>query len=94
MVKAEDTPRKSIFERKRKFIGVVVSKKNSKTFKIEIEKKIFHSLYKKRIKLSRTFLVNDEKEDANIGDKVQIIESRPLSKLKRWQLVKIIEKAK
>ena len=62
--------------------------------KVKIERWHFYSLYNKRIKLTRTFIVHDEKDEANIGDKVQLIESRPLSKLKRWRLIKIIEKAK
>jgi len=85
---------KSIFKRKRKLTGIVISNKNDKTIKIKIEKWYYHSLYKKRIKQIKTLLVNDEKNEAKVGDKVQIIESRPLSKFKKWQLVKIIEKAK
>lgn len=85
---------KSIFKRKRKLTGIVTSDKNDKTVKIKIEKWYYHSLYKKRIKITKTLLANDEKNEAKVGDKVQIIESRPLSRLKRWQIVKIIEKAK
>lgn len=88
------TETKSIFKRKKKFTGIVISKKSAKTLKVKIERWHFYSLYNKRIKLTKTFLIHDEKDEANIGDKVQLIESRPLSKLKRWRLIKIIEKAK
>ncbi len=81
-------------KKKRKFVSIVVSKKSDKTIKVRIEKWYVHSLYKKRIKLTKTLLVHDEKNEASVGDKVQLIESRPLSKLKRWRLLKIIEKAK
>ena len=92
--KNEKIEKKSVASRRRKIIGLVISKKNEKTCKIEIEKRYFHSLYNKRIKSTRSYLVHDEKNEANIGDRVQVIESKPLSKLKRWRMVKIIEKAK
>ena len=85
---------KTIFARKRKYSAMVTAKNSQKTIKVRIERWYFHSLYNKRIKMSKTFLVHDEKSEANIGDKVQIIEARPISKLKRWRLVKILEKAK
>ena len=80
--------------RRRKLIGIVVSSKKEKTIKIMIEKWHFHWLYKKRIKLKKTMLVHDRNNEAKVGDKVQVIESRPISKLKKWQLVKVVEKAK
>jgi len=85
---------KSILERKRKYTGMVFSKNGEKTIKVEIEKWTIHPLYKKRIKKSRKMLVHDRNNQANIGDKVLIVESRPISKLKRWQLLSIVEKAK
>ncbi|MBU1078587.1 MAG: 30S ribosomal protein S17, partial [Spirochaetes bacterium] len=75
---------KSILERKRKYTGMVFSKNGEKTIKVEIEKWTIHPLYKKRIKKSRKMLVHDRNNQANIGDKVLIVESRPISKLKRW----------
>jgi small subunit ribosomal protein S17 len=88
------TEKKSIFDRKRKMVGIVVSTKNTNTIKVAIDKFKYHAIYKKRIKLTKNILVNDTKNEAKVGDKVQVIESRPISKLKRWQLVKIVEKAK
>jgi len=85
---------KSIFSRKRKYIAVVVSKKNDKTVKAQIENWHFHPLYKKRIKQVKNLVIHDEKNESNVGDRIQIIESKPLSKSKKWRLVKIIEKAK
>ncbi len=85
---------KSILDRKRKNTGIVLSKKNEKTIKVKVEKWRKHRLYKKMIKFSKKMLVHDEKNEANVGDKVTIVESKPVSKLKRWQLLKIVEKAK
>ena len=88
------TEEKSIFKRKRKCTGIVISKKSAKTIKVRIERWHFYSLYNKRIRFKKTFLVHDQKDEANIGDKIQLMECRPLSKLKRWRLIKIMEKAK
>lgn len=79
---------------KRKYIGSVIDKGSLKTIKIEIHKVKYDERYKKRYNLSHKLFVHDEKNEAQIGDKVLVIESKPLSKLKRWRLVKIIEKAK
>jgi small subunit ribosomal protein S17 len=78
---------------RKKFVGIVVKKSGQKTIKVEVERTTFHKLYKKYIKKRKKFLVHDEKNQASIGDKVQIIESRPISKLKKWRLQKIIQKA-
>ena len=75
-------------------IGVVVSDKMQKTIVVSIQELVQHKLYKKSVKRTVKFLAHDEKNDAHIGDKVQIMETRPLSKLKRWRLVQILEKAK
>lgn len=85
---------KRILDRKRKNTGIVFSKKNDKTIKVEVEKWYKHILYKKSIKRTKKILVHDMKNEANVGDKVLIVESRPLSKLKRWRLLKIVQKAK
>lgn len=85
---------KRILDRKRKNTGIVFSKKNDKTIKVEVEKWYKHTLYKKSIKRTKKILVHDMKNEANVGDKVLIVESRPLSKLKRWRLLKIVQKAK
>lgn len=75
-------------------IGVVVSDKMQKTIVVSIQELVQHKLYKKSVKRTVKFLAHDENNDAHIGDKVQIMETRPLSKLKRWRLVQILEKAK
>lgn len=75
-------------------IGMVVSTKMNKTVKVSIERQVPHPLYKKYFKKTSTFLVHDEHESADTGDKVLIMETRPLSKYKRWRLVKIVERAR
>lgn len=75
-------------------VGKVVSNKMTKSVVVAIERKIPHPLYKKYFKRTSTFMAHDEKQEASIGDIVKIMETRPLSKLKRWRLVEIITKAK
>jgi len=75
-------------------IGVVVSNKMDKTITIAIERKIPHPIYKKYFKKTTKLMVHDEKRECNIGDRVKVMETRPLSKNKRWRLVEIVEKAK
>lgn len=75
-------------------IGVVVSNKMDKTITIAIERKIPHPIYKKYFKKTTKLMAHDEKQECKIGDKVKIMETRPLSKNKRWRLVEIVEKAK
>ena len=75
-------------------VGVVVSNKMEKTITVAIERKIQHPIYKKYFKKTTKFLAHDEKRECSIGDKVKIMETRPLSKLKRWRLVEVVEKAK
>lgn len=75
-------------------VGVVTSNKMSKTITVMIERKKIHPLYGKFIKQTKKFHAHDENNECNIGDLVRIMETRPLSKLKRWRLVEIIEKAK
>ena len=65
-----------------------------KTIVVAIEELVQHTLYKKSVKRTVKFKAHDENEEAHIGDRVQIMETRPLSKEKRWRLVKIVEKAK
>lgn len=73
--------------------GKVVSNKMQKTIAVEVFRLVRHAKYGKYIRKSSVFKAHDEKNEARIGDKVVIAESRPLSKTKRWQLVKITEKA-
>lgn len=75
-------------------IGVVVSNKMEKSVVVAIEKRVQHPLYKKFFKKTTKFMAHDEKNESGIGDIVKIMETRPLSKNKRWRLVEIIEKAK
>ena len=75
-------------------IGVVVSNKMNKSITVAIERKVPHPIYKKYFKKTTTFMAHDEKKECGLGDKVKIMETRPLSKNKRWRLVEIVEKAK
>ena len=75
-------------------IGKVVSNKMEKTITVVVERKVKHPIYGKFMKTSKKFAAHDEKNDCGIGDTVKIMETRPLSKNKRWRLVEIIEKAK
>jgi small subunit ribosomal protein S17 len=75
-------------------VGVVVSNKMEKTINVKVERRLRHPLYGKSVKLSKKFMAHDEKRECNIGDVVRIMETRPLSKNKRWRLVEIIERAK
>jgi small subunit ribosomal protein S17 len=75
-------------------LGVVSSNKMDKTITISVERKVKHPLYGKFVKKSTKFHAHDEKNECSIGDTVKIMESRPLSKTKRWRLVEIVEKVK
>ena len=74
--------------------GVVVSDLMDKSITVLVERRLKHPLYGKFVKMSKKFMTHDENNDAKSGDKVRIMETRPLSKLKRWRLVEITEKAK
>jgi small subunit ribosomal protein S17 len=75
-------------------IGVVVSNKMNKSITISVEKKVKDSMYHKFMKSSRKFMAHDEENQCNVGDRVRIVETRPLSKNKCWRMVEIIERAK
>lgn len=75
-------------------IGKVVSDKMDKTIVVAIEDRVKHPLYKKIIKRTIKFKAHDENNECGIGDRVVIMETRPISKDKNWRLVKILEKAK
>ena len=75
------------------FIGKVVSDKTDKTITVLVETYKTDPLYKKRVKYSKKYHAHDERNEAKMGDKVRIVESRPLSKTKHFRLVEIIEKA-
>ena len=74
--------------------GVVVSDANDKTTVVAVEERKPHPIYKKMITSTKKFHAHDENNEAGVGDTVQIMETRPLSKMKRWRLLKIVEKAK
>ncbi|MCZ2357449.1 MAG: 30S ribosomal protein S17 [Bacteroidia bacterium] len=75
-------------------IGKVTSNKMAKSIVVSVQRKIEHPIYRKYIKRTTKFVAHDENNDANIGDTVRIMETRPLSKTKRWRLVEILERAK
>ena len=74
--------------------GLVVSNKMDKSIVVQIERRFKHTVYGKYIKKTSKFIAHDENNDCNIGDKVLIAETRPLSKNKNWRLVEILERAK
>jgi len=78
---------------RKELIGVVRSKTGEKSLKVVYEYKTPHPLYKKEIRRKTTVHVHDEQDECRIGDKVRIMSTRPLSKLKRWRVVELIEKA-
>ncbi len=74
-------------------IGTVVSDKMDKTIVVAVEDSVAHPMYKKTVKRTYKLKAHDESNECKIGDKVEVMETRPLSKDKRWRLVKIVEKA-
>ena len=74
--------------------GKVISNKMDKTIVVAIEDRVKHPLYKKVVKSTYTLKAHDENNECNIGDTVKVMETRPLSKDKRWRLVEIVERAK
>lgn len=75
-------------------VGIVVSNKMDKTITVAIERRVPHPIYRKYFKKTTKLMAHDENSECTIGDKVKIMETRPLSKSKRWRLVEIVEKAK
>jgi small subunit ribosomal protein S17 len=75
-------------------VGKVVSNKMQKTITVTVDRKVKHPIYGKFVNKTSRFKAHDEKNEAGIGDTVRIMETRPLSKDKRWRLIEIIEKAK
>ncbi|HZY81617.1 MAG TPA: 30S ribosomal protein S17 [Cyclobacteriaceae bacterium] len=88
---AENTEARNL---RKERIGRVVSNKMTKTITIAVDRKVKHAIYGKFMNKTTKFMAHDEKNEAGIGDTVRIMETRPLSKNKRWRLVEIIEKAK
>ena len=75
-------------------LGFVTSNKMEKTITVVVERKVKHSIYGKFVKKTTKFHAHDEKNECSIGDIVKIMETRPLSKTKRWRLVEVVEKVK
>ena len=75
-------------------VGVVTSNKMAKSITVAVERKVKHPIYGKFVKKTTKFHAHDEKNECSIGDIVRIMETRPLSKTKRWRLVEIVEKVK
>jgi small subunit ribosomal protein S17 len=80
--------------RRKTKIGIVISDKMEKSRVIAVERYLRHPLYNKFVRKTSKFMVHDEKNESHIGDTIRIMETRPLSKRKRWRLVEIVEKAK
>ena len=74
-------------------IGIVISDKMNKTVVVEVENRYSHPMYSKTLIKTKKYLAHDELEEANIGDQVLVQECRPLSKRKRWKLIKILSKS-
>jgi len=87
---SETTPRANRKVRE----GLVVSDKMDKTVVVEVEDRVKHALYGKVLRRTRKLKVHDEQNDCSVGDRVQIMETRPLSATKRWRIVKVLERAK
>ena len=75
-------------------VGVVISDRMDKTVVVMVEQLVLHPLYKKYIRRKKKFMAHDEENQCRAGDRVEIIETRPLSKYKRWRVRKILERAK
>jgi small subunit ribosomal protein S17 len=82
-----DTPKQA---RKTTKVGTVIAKKMTKTVTVQVERQIRHPLYRKTIRRKQTFLVHDDAERCKVGDVVRIIETRPISKTKRWRVLAIV----
>lgn len=92
MSASQSTTDTAVRRRTRK-VGVVVSDKMSKTATVAVERMIAHPGYKRIIRRTSKFFVHDEKNEARVGDRVEIVETRPISKNKRWRLARIIARA-
>jgi small subunit ribosomal protein S17 len=95
MEKAEEqSMAEAVRSGKKEFVGIVKSDKMEKTIVVAVANKTLHPLYKKYVTRTKKLKAHDEKNEAHIGDRVRVIECRPLSKEKCWRLAEIIEKAR
>lgn len=90
MSETEDVSR----NRRKVRVGTVVSDKMNKSIVVRVNRTMKHALYQKTVRTSTKLYAHDEKNEAREGDLVRVMETRPLSKLKRWRLVEVVEKAK
>ena len=79
---------------KKQIVGVVTSNKMDKSISVKVERRIKHPIYGKYVRKTKKFLAHDEKNECNEGDTVRIVESRPLSRRKRWSLIEIVDRVK
>ena len=91
---ASTAPAEGSRTRRKVRVGVVVSDKMDKTVLVRIDRRVRHPLYKKTVARSNKLAAHDESNDAHVGDTVRVMETRPLSKSKRWRVVEIVERAK
>ena len=77
--------------KRRRLVGIVTKNSSEKTVSVKVTRTTVHPLYRKVLRVSDNYLVHDEHGKANIGDQVSIVESRPISKLKRWSLEKVVQ---
>ncbi len=91
MSEVEVTPSRNL---RKVRVGKVVSDKMDKSITVSVERRVKHPIYGKFVRNTSKFMVHDEQNDAHTGDTVRIMETRPLSKNKRWRLVEVIERAK
>lgn len=84
---------RNALQKRRLITGVVVSDKMQKTIVVKVDRQVRHPLYKKYVEKTRRFKAHDEKNEAKVGDRVSLVESRPLSRDKRWCLQAIIRRA-
>ena len=87
-------PRDATRGRRKVRVGVVVSDKMDKTVLVRIDRRVRHPLYKKTVARANKLAAHDENNDAHVGDLVRVVETRPLSKSKRWRVVEVVERAK
>jgi len=84
---------KKMANRRQQKVGVVTSNKMARTVAVKVERSVNHPLYKRVVRRSKQFLAHDEKNECSVGDTVRIVETRPLSRRKRWRVVAVISKA-
>jgi small subunit ribosomal protein S17 len=87
------TQQATVESKRREVVGDVVSDKMDKTIVVEVARRFRHPRYLKVVTKYKKFYAHDDKSEASVGDRVRLVETRPLSKLKRWRLAEIIEKA-